>query len=328
MTEKDEPAPEAAAYKRPVDLDQKWRATAAAKFGWSAEAFLWDWAFWNPMKALPIEKASSTAAAILRRVGPLTTTHRTMLRNLRMAFPNWSEAQIKEVSGGAWENLGRLGGEMPHLDKLQPYTAHNRTEVVGVERLDALREQKKPAVFICGHFANWEIAASALVHRIPDVYLTYRAANNPLIDKRVNDARTGFGAEHLAPKGAGTRDLMRALGKGKVVFLMNDQKFNQGIPVPFFGYDAMTAPGPTRLAMRFKCPLMPMSCKRTGVARYRVTFHEPIWPENGPDEAASVAATVGKINKWVETTILEAPDQWFWMHNRWPKEAWVKAGVM
>jgi Kdo2-lipid IVA lauroyltransferase/acyltransferase len=132
----------------------------------------------------------------------------------------------------------------------------------------------------------------------------------------------------LTPKGAGTRDLMRALARGQSVFLMNDQKFNQGIPVKFFGHEAMTAPGPTRLAKRFKAKIMTVDCRRLGPARYRVTIHEPFLPEEGPDEEAAIAATVLKINKFVEARILEAPEQWFWMHNRWPKETWVKAGVM
>src|SRR5262249_23308939 len=158
--------------------------------------------------------------------------------------------------------------------------------------------------------------------------ITYRAFNNPHIDRKVANARLDSGVRNLAPKGIATRELMRALSRGESVALMNDQKFNQGIPVPFFGHDAMTAPGPTRLAMRYKAPLMPVSCVRTGVARYRLTFHEPIMPETGPDEDAAVLATVTKINQFIEARIREHPDQWFWMHHRWPKEEWAKAGVM
>ena len=132
----------------------------------------------------------------------------------------------------------------------------------------------------------------------------------------------------MTPKGAGTRDLMRALSSGQSVALMNDQKFNQGIAVPFFGHDAMTAPGPTRLAMRFNAPLQPMSTLRTGPARYRVTVYEPFMPDTDPDEDKAIYNTVLRINQFVEDRIREAPDQWFWMHHRWPKEAWVKAGVM
>jgi KDO2-lipid IV(A) lauroyltransferase len=319
---------EHANFTRPQDLDEKWRATPMAKFGWSMEAFAWDWIYWNPMKALPLETASNTAAGILRRFGPLAGPHRTMIRNIRLAFPNWSEKQVKEVAEGAWNNLGAIAGELPHLPRMKPYIENSRIEVVGGERLDALRESKKAAVLIGGHLANWEVMSSSICNRPFDVQMTYRAANNPYIDRRIADARYAFGINVLTPKGSGTRELMRALGRGQSIALMNDQKFNQGIPIPLFGHDAMTAPGPTRLAMKFKVPLLPIHCRRIGVARYRVTVHEPFMPETGPDEEAAIAATVLKINKWVEARVLEAPEQWFWMHNRWPKEAWVKAGVM
>jgi KDO2-lipid IV(A) lauroyltransferase len=205
-----------------------------------------------------------------------------MVRNLRMAFPDWNEKQVQDVARGTWETLGRTAGEMPHLAKMKPYVANSRVEVVGAERLDAIRESGKPAVLIGGHFANWEVMASAICNRPLDAQITYRSANNPYIDRRIAEARHAYGINVLTPKGAGTRELMRALSRGQPIALMNDQKFNQGIAVPFFGHDAMTAPGPTRLAMKFKAPLVPFSCKRIGPARYRVTVHEPFLPDTNP----------------------------------------------
>ncbi len=314
-------------FTRPQDLDQEWRMTTGAKIGWSIEAFLWDWVYWHPMKALSIEAASNTAAGIMRRLGPLAGPHRTMTRNLHMAFPDWSDKQVAEVADGVWDMLGRIAGEMPHLARMQAYVENARVEVVGEEYLHAIRDSGKPAVIVAGHFANWEAMGSPICKNI-DCQITYRAANNPYIDRRIARARFDNGVQVLTPKGAGTRELMRALSRGQSVALMNDQKFNQGIAVPFFGYDAMTAPGPTRLAMRYNAPLLPLTCARIGVARYRVTFHEPMTPEAGPDEDAAIAATVLKITQFIEARIRDAPEQWFWMHNRWPKEAWVKAGVM
>ena len=81
-------------------------------------------------------------------------------------------------------------------------------------------------------------------------------------------------------------------------------------------------------ATKFKAPLLPISCKRLGPARYRVTFHEPLMPDADPDEEKAIYNTVLLINRFTEAVIREAPDQWFWMHNRWPKDAWAKAGVM
>ncbi|MBK8839130.1 MAG: lysophospholipid acyltransferase family protein [Hyphomonadaceae bacterium] len=324
----DDSRPEAGRFIRPVDLDNEQRSTLGAKIGWSLEAFAWDWVYWNPMAALSLEAASNTVSRILKTIGPATSQHRSMIRNLRMAFPDWSEKQVEECAKGAWENLGRLAGEMPHLAKMKPYVRDSRIEVVGAERLDTIRASKKPVVFVTGHFANWEVMASAICNRPLDCQITYRAANNPYIDRRIAKARHAYGIQVLTPKGAGTRELMRALGRGQSIALLNDQKFNQGLAVPFFGHDAMTAPGPTRLAMKFKAPLLPISCKRLGPARYRVTFHEPLMPDADPDEEKAIYNTVLLINRFTEAVIREAPDQWFWMHNRWPKDAWAKAGVM
>jgi KDO2-lipid IV(A) lauroyltransferase len=317
--------PAAARYIRPKDIDN--RATFSQRMLWRLESFGWDWIYWKPLKAMKLEAASNFGAGLLRRLGPLTSAHRSAIRNLRMAFPNWSAAKVEEVARANWENIGRIAGEMPHLAQMGPYDS-GRIEVIGGEKLDALREARQPAVFIGGHMANWELMSPAICLRPLDCLITYRALNNPHIDRCIFDARAASGIPGLAPKGAGTRDLMRALSRGASVALMNDQKFNEGIAVPFFGHDAMTAPGPTRLAMRYNAPLMPMSILRTGVARYRITVYDPIVPDAHADEATAVYNTVLRINRFIEDRIREAPEQWFWMHNRWPKEAWASAGVM
>ena len=121
--------------------------------------------------------------------------------------------------------------------------------------------------------------------------------------RRIARARVDYGVAALAAKGAGTRELMRALGRGQSVALMNDQKFNQGLAAPFFGHDAMTAPGPTRLAMKYGAPLIPLSTIRTGPARYRVTVYDPITADSGLDEEAAIFNTVVKINQFVEARI-------------------------
>ena len=319
-----EPQPEKR-YIRPKDIDN--RANFGQRVMWTVESFLWDWIYWFPLKAMSIEAASNLGAGMLRRLGPLSGAHKTVMRNLRMAFPKAGEKELNEIADGAWATLGHIAGEMPHLGQMHPYEG-GRIEVVNAERLDAIRDSGKPAVFFAGHVGNWEHLSPAIVNRGVECQITYRALNNPHIDKRISDARFSSGIQKLTPKGAGTRDLMRALSSGQSVALMNDQKFNQGIAVPFFGHDAMTAPGPTRLAMKYNVPLQPMSTLRTGPARYKVTVYEPFMPDADTDENKAIYNTVLRINQFVEARIREAPDQWFWQHHRWPKEEWVKAGVI
>ena len=311
-------------YVRPKDIDN--RSTFLQRLVWRLEAIAWDVVYWWPMKALGPDRASDTAGWIVKRIAPLLSQNKTVKRNLRMAFPDWSEDRIDEVAAASWESVGRTAGELPHLPKIHPYDG-NRVEVVHAERLDAVEQGDKGAVFVSGHFANWEVMAAVICRRPVDCLVTYRALNNPHIDRRINKVRHDYGIGVLAPKGLGTRELMRALSAGKSVALMNDQKFNKGLAVPFFGHDAMTAPGPSRLALKYGVPIVPISTVRTGPARFRVTVHAPIAPQPGLTGDDAVADCVRQITEFVEERVRENPEQWFWQHRRWPKTAWKSAGV-
>lgn len=311
-------------YVRPKDIDN--RSTLGQRIGWRIEAVAWDVLYWWPMKLLGPDRASNTAGWIVKKLARFLSQDKTAKRNLRLAFPDWSEEEIDRTAAAAWESAGRTAGELPHLPKIHPYEG-NRVEVVHPERLDAVETGKAGAVFISGHFANWEVMAAVICRRPVDCLVTYRALNNPHIDRRINKVRHDYGIGVLAPKGLGTRELMRALGAGRSVALMNDQKFNKGLAIPFFGHDAMTAPGPARLALKYDVPIIPVSTVRTGPARFRVTIHEPIQPAPGLDDDAAVRDCVEKITHFIEAEVRANPGQWFWQHRRWPKKAWKAAGI-
>jgi len=317
-----EPGP--AEYVRPKDIDN--RATFWQRVQWRLETIAWDVIYWAPMKALGPDRASDFGGWLVKKIGPLLSQQKTMRRNLRLAFPDWTDAQIEETALAAWESVGRTAGEMPHLPAIDPYTG-GRVEIVGLDVLDSIRDSGKGAVFISGHFANWEIMPAAITKRIPNAVMTYRALNNPHIDKRIADLRAAYGTQVNAPKGIGTRELMRALSRGAPVALMNDQKFNEGIPVSFFGHEAMTAPGPTRMALKYKVPIVPVSTVRTGPARFRIEFHEPFVPEETGHPEADIRRSVERITAFIEEQVRAHPGQWFWQHRRWPKEAWKTAGI-
>ena len=312
-------------YIRPKDIDN--RSTFKQRMVWRVETLAWDLIYWWPMNALGPDRASNFLGWLMKKLAPLLSQNKTVLRNLRLAFPDMSEAARKDIAAAAWESVGRTAGELPHLPKINPYQG-DRVEVVGAEYLDEVENAEQGAVFISGHLANWEIMAAVICNRPVDCLVTYRALNNPHIDRRLNKVRHDYGIGVLTPKGLGTRELMRALSKGRSVALLNDQKFNQGLSIPFFGHEAMTAPGPSRLALKYGVPIVPVSTRRTGPARFRVEIHQPFMPQNTGDTEKDVAACVTHITKFIEAEVRANPTQWFWQHRRWPKDAWQKAGVM
>jgi KDO2-lipid IV(A) lauroyltransferase len=295
-------------------------------FVFRLEAAAW-YAFAGGIGALPIGAAAKLGAGVVPAIGAATSAHKTALRNIRMAFPNENEAWHREVRSGMWREIGRMAGEFPHMGKFVKKLATGEVEFRGRDRVEATLG--KGAVFIGGHFSNWEITSLCLAQADPGSHFTYRPANNPIIDKYIVETRRAFGLELQAAKGKeGGMGLLRSLMKGRSVALMNDQKYNKGLAAPLFGYDCMTADGPTRLALRFKVPLIPITGRRIGPKKFVATAYPPIALDYDNPSDAAVYAGVEAINRFMEERIREAPEQWFWAHRRWPKSAWRQAGVM
>ncbi|OQW57454.1 MAG: hypothetical protein A4S17_04400 [Proteobacteria bacterium HN_bin10] len=295
--------------------------------GFQIEALAWN-AYVGGLGALGLERASRWGGAVVPAIAPINSAWKTAMRNIRMAFPNESDAFHREVRKESFVELGRMSGEFPHMPKFLDKYRSGEVEFRGREIIEATLG--KGAVFIGGHFSNWEITSLCLAQVDPTSHFTYRPANNPIIDKYIVDTRAQFGLVLQAAKGKeGGMGLLRSLKRGRSVALMNDQKYNAGLAVPFFGYDCMTADGPTRLALKFKVPLIPITGRRVEGTRFIATAYPAIELNyDAPDSEQSVIDGVKRVNAFMEARVREAPGQWFWSHRRWPKSAWVAAGVM
>lgn len=291
------------------------------------EALAWN-AYVGALGALGLERASRWGGAVVPVVAAVTSAWKTAIRNIRMSFPNESDAWHREVRAESFHELGRMSGEFPHMGKFLEKYRSGDLVFEGREIVESTIG--KGAVFIGGHFSDWEITSLCLAQTDPDCHFTYRPANNPIIDKYIVETRAAFGLTLQAAKGKeGGMGLLRSLMKKRSVALMNDQKYNAGLAVPLFGYDCMTADGPTRLALKFKVPLIPITGRRIEGTKFVATAYDPILLDyERPDDDVTVYNGVKRVNEFMEARIREAPGQWFWAHRRWPKEAWAKAGVM
>ena len=286
-------------------------------------------AYWNHISRLPLDEASNAGAKFARTLGPITSAHKTARYNMRLAFPRITPQEERELLDAMWDNLGRVVGEFPHLAAMKLFEDGSRARFEGLDILDRYVGTGQAGVFISGHFANWEVMPAAIVRRGVDCRVTYRPANNVWVDDTIVQARADYGVRLFAPKGpSGGVSLMRILAKGGSVAMMNDQKYETGVEAPFFGHACKTADGPARLAHRFKAPLQTMSVRRQTGAHFQVAIQEPMWMDFDAPLESEVVKTVHRINRFIEDQVIAAPEQWFWVHARWPKKAWIDAGVM
>src|SRR5258708_10610854 len=146
---------------------------------------------------------------------------------------------------------------------------------------------------------------------------SYRDANNPLIDGMIARMRGGNG--ELIAKGAiASRRAVAALRRGGHVSLLADQKLNEGIAVPFFGRPVMTAPALALLALRFDCAVLPVRVERLQGARFRLTLYPPLELPHTGNRDADGPALMAALNATLERWIRVRPEQWVWVHSRWP----------
>jgi len=132
--------------------------------------------------------------------------------------------------------------------------------------------------------------------------------------------RAAIGREGFIRKGGlGAREALKLLKGGGHIGMLVDQKQDEGIAVPFFGRDAMTTTAPATFARRLDLPIGAARVVRLKGAYFRV-FVEEVAVEKTGDMEADIAATTRRISAMIERWIREHPEQWFWVHRRWPKE--------
>ncbi len=268
--------------------------------------------------ALSFDLASAIGGWLARTIGPRLKVTKTAVRNLKRAFPDKSDDEIAHIVRGMWDNLGRVCGEYPHLKELELYEHGGRVEVVGAEYVGLLRDDGKAGIFFTAHFGNWELASMGATQRGLPLTRIYRPPNNPLADRLIRRARRHITGE-LLPKGSqGARRAIEIVRGGGHLAMLVDQKLSDGIPVPFFGRPAMTAPALAQIALKFGCPVIPAKVERVQETRFLLTLYPPLEMPDSGDRRADVKAAMALVNRTIEGWVRDRPEQWLWLHRRWP----------
>jgi KDO2-lipid IV(A) lauroyltransferase len=118
------------------------------------------------------------------------------------------------------------------------------------------------------------------------------------------------------------KHILTDIRKGRaVVFLVDQDARKNGVFVDFFEHPASTFAGPALLMQRFNVPILPFYTFRTSLTTHKVVFKPPIYPRPENDGGVSrddiVSDIVQEYTKFIEATIREVPEQYFWFHRRW-----------
>lgn len=269
----------------------------------------------------PLEKASDIGAYIAKIIGPKLPVHKIAQKNLMLAMPELTEKERETVLRGMWDNLGRVCGEFPHMGKM-PYAEYQKNITIeNIEIFHKVVSQKNGGLFFSGHFANWEIVPKTMaIYFDTPPALVYRPANNPYIETLIHSVRKYYQSDTIRKGIVGARKAVKLLQDKKYIGLLTDQKTNDGIAVPFFNHNAMTTHTVALLAYKFRCPIIPMQVIREEKTRFRVVIHPPLSISYTSNKEKDTYAIIKAMNELFETWVIQHPEQWFWVHRRWPKQ--------
>lgn len=294
------------------------RVASLQRVRWRTEAALLS-LFWGVCARLEPQAASAFGARLLRSVGPRLAKDPHVRRNLRLAFPDRTEAEIGELGREVWASAGAVLAEYPHFTAICHDDFAGHVEYVEHYDLDDYRAGRKHGLFVSAHVGNVELTGAAAVRQGIPITAIYAPSQNPFIDRMLRRRREALGCG-LISLDEGARPLVRELAEGRSVGLIVDTRDDDGVPVPFFGRDKLTTLAPARLALRFGCELIPGRVERLGPARFRLTAYEPIRPdpELGSDKERAIQM-MAELNRLFEGWIRERPEQWLCLKRTWPK---------
>jgi lipopolysaccharide heptosyltransferase II len=240
---------------------------------------------------------------------------RLATRNLEIAFAN--EKSPRELRQLVRRHFRRLGANLLSSAKLTQMPPEKILERVEVENIEAMAREFRagvPVVLVLSHLGTWEVFAQLMPKFVGFVRnaSVYQGLGNSFIDEHVRRTRSQTGLE-LFDRHDGFEPVIELLRSGGGVGVLSDQHAgDHGVWTPFFGMLASTSPLPALLAKRTRAALIAAGVYTTGRARWRMVFTERF-----DQTGASVAVLTSKINEAIEQQIRRAPEDWFWVHNRW-----------
>ena len=300
---------------RPARLLKRWTDTAV---GAIAVAVL------KVLRRMNRQRMSNFFGRLMRFAGPWLPEHMVGRANLVAAFPEKSPEEIEAILGGVWENLGRVGAEFAHIDRMTVLdferggTADLTYDQTSYGRFLAIRDSDKPVLFFGVHLANWEVPAIA-----PKFYgvrstLLYRRPNIRAIGDAVIEMRAGCMGTLIPTSLSAPVQLAGALERGEHVGMLVDQHFGKGVDVLFFGRWAKANPLIAQLARHTETAIRGVRVVRQQDGHsFWGELTDEITPVRDAEGKIDIKGTMQVITDIVEGWVREHPEQWLWLHRRW-----------
>jgi KDO2-lipid IV(A) lauroyltransferase len=279
--------------------------------------------FMRALALLPLAWVRAFGKAVGLLLYVLVVSRRKVVDvNLRLCFPQWSEAQRKRVAREVFVHVAQAWFDRAWLWHGKPEVVRRRLVVTGAVREMAGQE---PTILFCPHFVGLDAGVSAITQQVPRRIIgIYTRQSDPVIDAWVLKGRYRFGEARPMSRSEGVREIVSSLRAGDVMYLLPDMNFgpDESIFVPFYGVPAATVPSLSRFARLGKAKVVPLVTRLTPTG-YEVRLLES-W---AGFPSKDVEADTALMNLRLQGYIDEMPSQYYWVHKRFKTRPPGEKGV-
>ncbi len=286
--------------------------------GWMEYAAAW--VLLKTLGLLPRALARGVAALVARLLfALLPKLRKTAMFNLRLAFPEWNDAQRKRVLRKMVRNLGWMAAEFARFPRYTPENIEKVLILDGHENFLAGRSRGKGVIYLTGHIGAWELSSFAhALYGFPLHYMA-RPLDNQRIDALVNQYR-GLSGNRPVFKNESARVMLKVLKESGTIGILADQNTmpEEGAFVDFFGKTACSTTGIARVALHTEAAVVPgYAYWDENMRKYRLRFEPPVELIRTGDVDRDILENTQRFAKVIEEIVKKYPDQWVWAHARW-----------
>lgn len=243
---------------------------------------------------------------------------KTVVENLRIAFPGKTEKEIHALAKNAFKNFSLT---FTDLLLMQNLSKEQLKKIVDFSEADGLFKEHfssgKSFFILTGHFGNWEMFASVPLFFGREMNAMAKPMRNIYVSDWINKSREKFGV-NVVLLGSSIREVYKVLKENGVVLSVNDQRGpSDGIRVNFFNKSTAVFNGSAALALRTSTPILMAFCVRGKDLNYKIIAEPLDYGSFVGSEEEKIILICQKYFNFLETVIRQYPDQWFWMHKIW-----------
>lgn len=225
------------------------------------------------------------------------------------------------------ERIGRKSSSNFILTALEFITAEYllpkaKFEFENHEKTDqSIKHSQKGFYAICMHLGNWEY----LCHINAKIYSPVNVVVKDVLSGKTEQwikhlrHKLGYKLMNRGGKVTATQQIFNAIDNNEIVGFIVDQKRRNGQMLPFFGRLTPTNDSLAKLYFRKPASILAATIKRKKPGHFLVTYFDPVVYNKDPNLSLgeNIKNFTLQVNQFLEPIILENPEEYHWLHNRW-----------